>query len=416
MQVKSPVKAPQQPRKVFIAVNLGENAGRRILAGILRYVNSGCRWKLNIANDFTSLGPDLPQRLGAADVDGVIGGLPELSGAFASLLSSSLPFVLNTSPENLPVSSDRIRRTTFVDVDNVGIGRKAFEYLSRLGSFRSIAFVSDRAERTWSVNRETAFTRDWKARGVRVHVFKTISDNRPFDPDELDAFLKSLPKPTAVWCVYDITALAVLEACKRCRIKVPQQLTVLSTDNDETLCRYATPTLSSIDLPQEHLGYLSAEALDRLMSGRVPPQKTVLAGRGELQVVERESSRNVPPATGLISRALDYISANICYGITIADVAAQLGISRSLLDLRFREILNKSVGRTIQEERLREIKRRLAYSDATMAQIAASCAFSSPARLAHFFRHETGMSMRTYRQAERQIHRDVRCGDIPRRL
>ena len=398
MQTKGKVSLQIKPRKVFIALDLSENAGRRILSGILRFANSGRRWQLTVANDFRRIDSGFVQRTLCADFDGVIGGLPELAGGFAELLALPVPFVLNVTPERLPVPASAMRRTVFVDVDNAAIGRAAFEYLSNRGNFRAAAFISDRADRKWSADREKAFVRGWKSRGVTIRALKFATGDRPYDQTALDGFLQSLPKPAAVWCVYDTTAVSVLEACARCEIKVPDQIAILSTDNDEPLCKYASPSLSSIELPQEREGYLAAQALDRLMSGRRPPQKTILTGGDSLKIVERDSSRRIPPAAHLITAAQDFIAAHADSGISVPDVAKHLGISRPLLDLRFRQILNKSVGRAIQDARLGEIKRRLRYTDASMSQIAARCSFSSLPRLAHFFKRETGLSMREYRQ------------------
>lgn len=398
MQTSALDKPNNKPRKVFIALNLSENAGRRILAGILRFVNSGCRWQLNIANDFGCIDAMFARNAITPNFDGVIGGLPELSKAFAELLKAPLPFVLNVSPERLPVPAKKIQRTVFVDVDNAAIGTSAFKYLSDRANFSCVAFISDRADRKWSAEREKAFVNGWASRGIEVHTLKFDTDDRPYDLAAIDSFLLSLPKPAAVWCVYDITAVAVLEACVRCKIRIPDQLAILSTDNDETLCRYASPPLSSIELPQEQLGYLAARELCRMMAGRKPSGKIILTDNATLKIVERDSSRHIPPATHLISQARDFIETHVCDGITVTDVAKRLGVSRSLIDLRFRQILNTSIGRTIQDSKLKEVKRRLKYTDSPLSQIAVNCSFSSLPRLAHFFKSQTGMSMREYRQ------------------
>lgn len=54
----------------------------------------------------------------------------------------------------------------------------------------------------------------------------------------------------------------------------------------------------------------------------------------------------------LIKRALKFISENAVKGIEPKDVAVHLGISRTLLDLRFREMETKTVGEFITERRI----------------------------------------------------------------
>ena len=59
----------------------------------------------------------------------------------------------------------------------------------------------------------------------------------------------------------------VLAACAAEGIAVPEQIAVLGVDNDELICRFCEPTLSSIVPSTQELGYLAASALDRLMNG-----------------------------------------------------------------------------------------------------------------------------------------------------
>ena len=392
------------PRTVAVAINLGDASGRSSLAGILRYVNSGHRWQLKIVSDFDRLNDEFVRNAKANGIDGVIAGLPETARCFRSLLVTDLPTAFNVRPERMPVSANRIRRTAFLDVDNESIALAAAEHFAYRGNFRSVAFVSDRAERRWSTEREAHFDAFWKARGVEVRKISCTSGERPMDDKVLGDFLVALPKPAAVWCVYDATAVGVAESCARRGIAIPEQIALLGADNDEMLCRFSTPNLSSVAVNHEELGYRAAAALERLMSGRKAPSRPFLVPSPPRQVIERDSTLRIPPATHLVGNALEFIDANAAAGLTVADVVRHLGVSRPLADLRFRQVCGKSIGRTIAEARIREIESRLARSDSSFAQIAESCGFSSLSRLAHFFRRETGMTMGEYR---------VSCGNRP---
>ena len=65
-------------------------------------------------------------------------------------------------------------------------------------------------------------------------------------PPTLANWLDSLPKPAAVMAVHDLRATHVLEAASLRKIKVPEQLAVIGVDNDELLCDFTTPQLTSI--------------------------------------------------------------------------------------------------------------------------------------------------------------------------
>ena len=67
---------------------------------------------------------------------------------------------------------------------------------------------------------------------------------------------------------HDDRGRQVLDAALRCGLKVPDEVAVVSVDNDEHLCALSNPPLSSIAFNTEDLGYLTAKMLDRMMSGR----------------------------------------------------------------------------------------------------------------------------------------------------
>ena len=80
--------------------------------------------------------------------------------------------------------------------------------------------------------------------------------------------------------------------------------------------------------------------------------------------------------------------------------ARHLGISRSLLDLRFREANGKTTSTFITETRLAEVKRRLRKTKQSIRGISRECGFANPNHLKNLFKMHFGMSMRDYRSAQ----------------
>jgi AraC-like DNA-binding protein len=76
-----------------------------------------------------------------------------------------------------------------------------------------------------------------------------------------------------------------------------------------------------------------------------------------------------------------------------------LGVSRRLLDLRFRQVCGKSVLEDILDVRLAEVKRMLNDTDRTIIQIGRDCGFNDPDNLKRLFRKRFGTSMREWRAA-----------------
>lgn len=216
--------------------------------------------------------------------------------------------------------------------------------------------------------------------------------------DELGRWLEELPKPAAVFGANDLFASEVITVCERLGLKVPQQVSVIGCDNAPLIFANTHPALTSLQLPFRELGYRAAATLGMLLKGRKPPRDTVRVSGTKL--FERGSSAAVPPATLLVERAREYIAAHACSGIRTNDVIVYCGVSRSLLDLRFRQIAGKSILEEILDVRLSEVKRLLGETDRRIGQIGHDCGFNDPDNLKRLFRKRFGMSMRDYRNSQ----------------
>jgi LacI family transcriptional regulator len=87
-------------------------------------------------------------------------------------------------------------------------------------------------------------------------------------------------------------------------------------------------------------------------------------------------------------------------GIGPGDVADHLGISRTLLDLRFRETGNVSVGRLILELRLNALAALIAKSRCPLLRAIGQCGFGSINLAKAVFKKRLGMTMREYRNGQ----------------
>ena len=99
-----------------------------------------------------------------------------------------------------------------------------------------------------------------------------------------------------------------------------------------------------------------------------------------------------------MQKALAFIERNALRKLSVVDVARHLKISRSLLDLRFRELQHETVHDAIIRCRLEEVKRRLHASRDTLERIASDCGWANANSLKNAFRRETGQSMRDWRR------------------
>ena len=200
---------------------------------------------------------------------------------------------------------------------------------------------------------------------------------------------------------HDDRGQQVLEACQQAGIYVPDEVAVLSVDNDEYLCNLSFPPLSSIDVNPERIGYEAAETLNRMMAGKQEGfQETIIPPRG---VVTRQSTDVMAMKDQDIVKAVRYIRDHACSDITVDDVLDQLSISRSMFNRRFKKILGRSPKAEmirVQIERAREL---LIDSDLPVQEIAESCGFQEPKYFIQVFHRRVGVTPLTFRRNSKRM-------------
>jgi LacI family transcriptional regulator len=288
-----------------------------------------------------------------------------------------------------------------VGVDNTPIADLAFDHFRERG-FRHFAWCDlFRLRRSWIDIRRDRFLERTRQAGFAGHCFQS---RRPLPrptrwshggTTDLMNWLESLPRPVAILACDDEQAHLVLDAALALGLKVPDDVAVLGIDNDEVFCHASSPSLSSVDVNASAVGYEAAVALARLMRGRRVPARRYLPPRG---VVTRHSSDIVAVESAEASAALRLIRERGCDGLTAADVAAAIAVSRSTLD----RLLNAAVGRSatnaIMQVRLARVKADLVETDLPLKSIARRAGFTSVQHLANLFRSREGLTPGRYRR------------------
>jgi LacI family transcriptional regulator len=210
----------------------------------------------------------------------------------------------------------------------------------------------------------------------------------------LEAILRSLPKPSAIWCGSDYLGLRVCELAAELGIEVPTELAVLGIGDFPPAANAPLP-LSSMPLPGEQIGYRAVELLHgRLTHQRAIPTHTRVEPP---PVVERESTRGRGRG-GPLERALSFIAAHCCEGVTTKEVAAAAGFSPQALHSQFLKHLGHAPGEEIRRARNAVAKRLLGDSRISIAEVGLRCGFNQPSKFAGFFRRANGSSPRDWRK------------------
>ena len=88
---------------------------------------------------------------------------------------------------------------------------------------------------------------------------------------------------------------------------------------------------------------------------------------------------------------------NLAAPLHVAELAKQLGVSRRLLDLRFKDLQGESVYSTYLRLKLDEIAKRLLTSSVSIGKIASSLNFYDMTQLGRLFKRRFGVTMSEWR-------------------
>lgn len=373
---------------VALLVETSLAPGRDILSGIAQFLREHQPWALY--HEPRSLAEGLPSWLRKWKGNGIIVRAQNKEIARA-VKATGLPVVdvLGVVPEaGLPL----------VHVDNPLIARMAAEHLAERG-FRHFGFFGIKDE-NWSEQRRDGFRQALGAASSQLTVLEVprpILFRTPWEiqQDVLAKWLIDLPKPIGIMVASDQLGPHLLEACHRAGIAVPDEVAVVSVDNDETLCEVCNPSLSSVDAGHRLVGYQAAALLQGLMEGEPPPLGPIFVEpKG---VLTRRSSDVLATEDRQVALALRIIREHACEGWSAAKVIAQIPVSRSVLQRRFR----KETGRSIQEEiinaRLKRARQLLIESELSLIEVAERSGFKHQEYLGATFKAHFGKTPVEYR-------------------
>jgi len=288
-------------------------------------------------------------------------------------------------------------------VNSYSVGQKAAQFFLER-RYRHFAFVGEGHGLYWSIERGQGFHDTVKDTGAECVMYPKLKAKEQRDwaieQPRMQAWLKALPKPTALFVAMDGRASQVLDACMAANITVPDEISVLGVDDDPHICEATFPTLSSIQTNGQQNGYLMAEHLDKLMRGRRLSKRifSVVPTR----IVPRRSTDATAIEDKQIARALEFIWSEAGHqGINVPDVVKLIGSSRRFAEIHFKN----AVGRTIMEEikrvKLERVCSLLAETNLPIGEISEMCGFTRESHLAFLFRKSFGKTMTQYRKFSR---------------
>jgi len=215
-------------------------------------------------------------------------------------------------------------------------------------------------------------------------------------PKRLAHWLIELPKPAGILCCHLGGGGYIIRCCRALGLRVPEDVAVIGSD-DTDLCLASDPTLTSVLLSLETVGFEAMRLLMDMIARRPPASSTVRLRCADLHVRESTGARR--PEICDIGGALQCIQEQACRGITVQEVMRQTQrVSRVTFHRRFQETVGKTPAQAIRDRQLQEVRRLLTGTELPVAMISDLCGFSSPKVLARLFRAAEGTTLRAYRK------------------
>ena len=380
---------------IGILIERQRTYGRRLCEGIIRFARERTNWTLRIV-DFMNL----PQIAHNKDIDGFIARVMD-DRAEEQLRATGKPVV--------DVFFERPRMGfAAADQNALLVGQMAAQHFIE-HRFTNFAFCGYNG-RSYSDRRRDAFMQCLEQNHFPCAVYRTppsalkdfnnsvvLQERFGFASDHraLRTWISKLPKPVGVFCSHDMRAYHLAEACRSQGLQIPEDVAILGADDDELVCNFSDPPLSSIDQNAFGIGYAAAKTLESMLQNPDVVPSPVLID--PIRLIERESTRIYTVSPPWLSDALIFIRRNISNNITASDVYAAVGKSHTLVDSAFRRTFGTSVQKTIIRTRLEEAKRLIRDTSLTLTEIAAKTGFSTAQYFCSSFSKTFGTSPSVYR-------------------
>ncbi len=345
--------------------------------------------------------------------DGVIGRIPARLAELQSRFPIPLVNIWFNSPVRAPLPG--------VFHDAAAVGRLEAEHLLARG-LRQFAVLTrkDKAQ----LEQAAAFRAVVSEAG-----FPCIVERLPLVPSRsyatwkkterlIDSWMDQWQPPIGVSICTEVMGRLVVQLCRRRGWRIPGDVAIVAGMNEETLCTHPRPSLSSVEIGYERIGYEAARLLDQLMHQQslrsrskkrlshlqpsplkpAQPPHLILPPQG---MIVRESTDFYAVEDKLIAQALEFIASHSHLPINCDTVAESLHVHTRTLQRRFRQVLDRPIADEIRRVRTERAKRELIQSDRSLTEIARDVGFSDRMQLYEVFCREVGVTPSHYRKQRR---------------
>jgi LacI family transcriptional regulator len=381
--------------RVLIISDFTESFSHKLLAGLVDYSRRKEQWIVR------RMPPSYKEKIGIPgvirlakewEVDAVIGQFEPTDeiGQFA---------------ENGIVAIAQDYKKRFSSIPNItgdyiGTGRMVARFFLDRG-FRNFGFFGFN-DVCWSDERCEGFRREVDAAGFGgsfyAYRMQEIDMLWYYQRNRLREWLRAIPKPIAIMACDDNQGTNLIEACHGIGIKIPEEVSVMGVDNDETLCSLGSTTLSSVQVDIETGGKQAGELIERMLTDRATAVGDIVLQ--PVKIVERMSTAAFATDDRQIQRAILYIHKNALKKISVGDVMAETALSRRLLERRFKAVTGKTLYEYITELKLKYFADQLQETDLQVMEIALSMGETDTKSISRRFKQIYGCTPMEWRDKQ----------------
>lgn len=360
---------------------------RQIVRGVQRYAHSEDRWKLFVATG----GVEVPRVLRRGVTwDGIITGvLSDVEGYQQLLLEGRTKLVALTA--SIPESLEAIPA---VRVDDGRIADLIGEHLIQ-GGFRHFAYFGGVLPGTENL-RLRSLRSFAEQRGIPVETLSGRLTHTAQSMDRLRKWLRRLPKPIGIVTWNTESARGVVTALGEIGANIPEEVAVVSWDDDRMIAETLEPTITCAVIPAERLGYEAAKLLGRMINGQPAPREPILIPSVNFLNI-RQSSDVSRLKDRVVFLAQQFIREHARQPIRVDDVAEALSVSRRKLERDFSRVTEMTVGEAISHAHLEQAKQLLIETDWGLERVAKHSGFGTKVTLHRNFLKAERMTPQEFR-------------------
>jgi len=372
--------------RVAVLVETSTSWGRGIVSGINDYLRHQQHWQVLLEPRGPNSELHLPRQWRG---EGIIARVADASMA-RSLQALKIPVVNVSSIElrgaHLPTVANDVR----------AVARMALDHFIERG-FVHFGFFSTQKVHLRDEFEAMVSEHGFDCSSLVLPPHSGIEPSWNLSIKQLERWLLSLPKPVAILAWGNGRPL--IYAGQAAGLSTPEEVAIVTNYFDELVNELSPMPLSGVQIGNERVGFEAAALLDKLLNGMAPPLQPLLIP--PTSVITRQSTSTLAINDVTLAKAVSFIREHSSGPLSVPDVARYAGLSRCILERRFRETFHRSPGDEIRRVRIERAKRMLLETDLPIPDVAERCGFGSNAYFTDCFQRALKTSPLRYRKQVR---------------